>query len=119
MGETCEVMYHFFLSDDTAQDSEPVLCAKHFLYTIVLPAYKKKKIHFRSDGAGCFSSKEAKSAMILFGDIAKASDAAHEVSYKVAVAGCGKTALDVSCSSIVLIGTLNQSRESSLTNLIT
>ena len=49
--------------------------------------------------------------MILFGDIAKVSDVAHEVSYKTAVAGCGKTALDVSCSSIVLMGTLIQSRE--------
>ena len=94
--ETREVMYHFFLSDDTTQDAEAVLCAKHFLYTEVFPLYGKKKVRFRSDGAGCFSSKEAKSAMILFGEIAKVSNASFESSYKVSVAGCGKTALDVS-----------------------
>ena len=91
-----QVLYHFFLTDDTTQDAESVLCAKHFLYTVVLPVYGKKKVHFRSDGAGCFSSKEAKSGMVFFGDISKKSDATYETSYKVSVAGCGKTALDVS-----------------------
>ena len=92
-----QVLYHFFLTDDTLQDTESVLCAKHFLYTKVLPQYDVQKVHFRSDGAGCFSSKEAKASMVLFGDIAKKiPGAAYEVSYKVSVAGCGKTALDVS-----------------------
>ena len=94
--ETREVMYHFFLSDDTTQDTEAVLCAKHFLYTEVLSCYGKKQVRFRSDGATCFSSKEAKSAMVLFDEIAKESDACFETLYKVSVAGCGKTALDVS-----------------------
>ena len=83
--ETREVMYHFFLSDDTTQDTEAVLCAKHFLYTEVLSCYGKKQVRFRSDGATCFSSKEAKSAMVLFDEIAKESDACFETSYKVSV----------------------------------
>jgi hypothetical protein len=53
-----------------------------------------KKVHYRSDGARCFSSKEAKAMMAVWDDIAKAQNGAYEVSYKVSVAGCGKTALD-------------------------
>ena len=87
-GKTVKVLYHFFLSDDTAQDSESVLCAKHFLYNEVLPRYGKTKVNFCSDGAGCFSSKEAKSGMIFFGALSNNSDTSYEVSYKVAVAGC-------------------------------
>ena len=94
--ETREAMYHFFLSDDTAQDAEAVLCAKHFLYSVVLPAHGKTKVKFRSDGVGCFSSKNAKSAMVYFGELSKQCGTAYESSYKVSVAGCGKTALDVS-----------------------
>lgn len=94
--ETREVMYHFFLTDDTTQDAEAVLCAKHFLYSVILPAHGKTEVKFRSDGAGCFSSKEAKSAMVYFGEASKHLDTAYETSYKVSVAGCGKTALDVS-----------------------
>ena len=67
----------------------------------MLPAYGKKEVRFRSDGAGCFSSKEAKSAMILFGDLADKYSTAYETSYKVSVAGCGKTALDVSLCFIL------------------
>ena len=102
-GESVQVVYHFFLTDDTSQDTETVLCAKHFLYSIVLPAYGKKKVYFRSDGAGCFASKEAKSCMSLFGAISNQIDAAYEISYKVSVAGCGKTALDVSLISCLSI----------------
>ena len=93
-----QVLYHFFLTDDTAQDLEAVLCAKHFLYTVVLPTYGKKKVHFRSDGAGFFSSKEAKSGMVFFGGLSKVKDTPYESSYKFSVAGCGKTSLDVSNS---------------------
>ena len=103
-----EVQYHFFLTDDTTQDTEAVLCAKHFLYSVVLPAYGKKKVRFRSDGAGCYSSKEAKSAMIFFGELSKKSNAAYETSYKVSVAGCGKTALDVSQVILSVFLILNQ-----------
>ena len=94
-----EVLYHFFISDDTNQDAEAVLCAKHYLYSEVLPKYNVKRVKFRSDGAGCFSSNDAKAAMKLWDDLAKAGvesgkDVAYETAYKVMVAGCGKTALD-------------------------
>lgn len=93
---TRKVFYHFFVTDDTTQDSEAVLCAKHYLYTEILPKYGVKKVKFRSDGAMCFSSKEAKAFMAYWDDIAKSTGGAYETSYKVSVAGCGKTALDVS-----------------------
>ena len=71
---------------------------------MVLPAYGKKKVHFRSDGANCFNSKEAKSGMVFFGDQSKVNpDVAYELSYKISVAGCGKTALDVSFIFILFI----------------
>ena len=85
-----QVLYHFFLTDDTLQNTEAVLCAKHFLYTKVLPHYNVQRVHFKSDGAGCYSSKEAKGGMVFFGNVAEQSlGAAYEVSYKVSVAGCG------------------------------
>lgn len=98
-----KVLYHFFLSDDTTQDTEQVLCAKHFLYSEVLPVYGIKKVCFRSDGAMCFSSKEAKATMPIWAALAKRKKngvSAYETSYKVSVAGCGKTALDVSFTFI-------------------
>ena len=94
---TTQALYHFFITDDTLQDTEAVTCAKHYLYTKVLPLYNAKKVHFKSDGAGCFSSRFAKASIVLFGEISKQNEgAAYEVSYKVSVAGCGKTCLDVS-----------------------
>lgn len=94
-----EVFYHFFISDDANQDTEAVLCAKHFLYGEVLPRYNIKSVKFRSDGAGCFSSNDAKAAMKLWGDLAETAAKkqkvfCYESAYKVMVAGCGKTALD-------------------------
>ena len=94
-----EVLYHFFISDDANQDAEAVLCAKHYLYSEILPRYNVKKVKFRSDGAGCFSSNDAKAAMKLWDDLAKAATengkvSSYETAYKVMVAGCGKTALD-------------------------
>ena len=88
------VMYHFFISDDTTQDAQAVLCAKHYLYTHVLPKFGIKKVKFRCDGAGCFSAMEAKAAMTIWGDLAEVKSACYETAYKVMVAGCGKTALD-------------------------
>ena len=90
------VHYHFFISDDTTQDTEAVLCAKHFLYSKILPKYGIKRVHFRSDGAMCFSSKEAKAFMTFWDDLAEVTGGSYESSYKVSVSGCGKTALDVS-----------------------
>ena len=92
--EGIKVIYHLFISDDTHQDAEAVLCAKHFLYQVVLPTYNVKEIKFRSDGAGCFSSMEAKAAMKMWDDLARENGGCYETAYKVMVAGCGKTALD-------------------------
>lgn len=97
-----EVLYHFFISDDANQNAEAVLCAKHFLYAEVLPRYNVKEVKFRSDGAGCFSSNDAKAALKLWDDLAQAAAKNKEVfsyekAYKVMVAGCGKTALDGTC----------------------
>ena len=94
-----EVFYHFFISDDVNQDAEAVLCAKHFLYSEVLPRYNVKSVKFRCDGAGCFSSNDAKAAIKLWDDLAQAATKdnttfCYESTYKVMVAGCGKTALD-------------------------
>ena len=54
MNDECFII--FFVSDDTTQDTEAVLCAKHYLYMEVLPSYGVKRVKFRSDGAMCFSS---------------------------------------------------------------
>ena len=94
-----KVFYHFFISDDVNQDTEAVLCAKHFLYSEIFPKYNIKKVKFRCDGAGCFSSNEAKASMKLWGDLCEAAEEcgrkfSYETVYKVMVAGCGKTALD-------------------------
>ena len=89
-----KVIYHFFFSDDTTQDAKAVLCAKHFLYTVVLPSYGVKQVKFRSDGAACFSAKECKAAMRVWDELNERVGASYEVAYKIMVAGCGKTALD-------------------------
>ena len=88
-----KVLYFLFVSDDTYQDSLAVLCAKHFMYTEVLPLFGIKKCHFRADGALCFSSKDAKASMKVW-DFLAGNGGCHEKSYKISVAGCGKTALD-------------------------
>lgn len=92
--EKKKVLYHFFISDDSFQDTYAVLCAKHFLYTEVLPKHGVTEVKFRSDGACCFSSKEAKAAMKLWDDMCTDALGCYESAYKVSVAGCGKTALD-------------------------
>ena len=94
--EGIKVIYHFFISDDSTQDAHAVLCAKHFLYQVVLPAYDVTEVLFRSDGAGCYSSAAAKSSMQMWHDIYARTDknCCYETTYKVTVAGCGKTALD-------------------------
>ena len=98
-----EVFYHFFISDDGNQDSAAVLCAKHFLYSEVLPRYNLKSVQFRCDGAVCFSSNDAKVSIKLWDDLAQAATKnkktfCYESAYKVMVAGCGKTALDGMCT---------------------
>ncbi len=58
---------------------------------MVLPKYNIKKVHYRCDGAGCFSGHEAKAAFALWPELTKTVE---EVSYKTMVPGCGKTNLD-------------------------
>jgi hypothetical protein len=63
-----------------------------YLYKEVLPKYNIKKVHYRCDGAGCFSGHEAKAAFALWPGLTQ--QAVEESSYKTMVPGCGKTNLD-------------------------
>ena len=94
-----KAFYHFFISDDTNQDTDAVCCAKHFLYSKIFPRYGVKTVRFRCDGGACFASNDAKAAMKVWKEIADEALEEDRVScfetmYKVMVAGCGKTALD-------------------------
>ena len=98
-----KVFYHFLISDDANQNTETVLCAKHFLYKEVFPKYGIKNVKFRSDGGACFSSNDAKAAMKVWFDLFQeigAGKCCYESSYKVMVSGCGKTALDGKSTSM-------------------
>ena len=83
------VRFHFFLTDDTTQDAFSVLTAKHILYSNLLPEHINK-VHYKSDGAGCFSSNTSKAAMPLWENWTGVK----EVSYRVSVSGGGKSTLD-------------------------
>ena len=85
-----EVLYHFFISDDTTQDAEYVNIVKEVLYKHVLPKYGIDSVHYRCDGAGCFVSAEAKSAMTRWFDLCGVT----EKTYKNNVPGKGKSPLD-------------------------
>ena len=85
-----EVLYHFFISDDTTQDAEYVNTAKEVLYKYILPKYGIDTVHFRCDGAGCFVSSEAKAAMASW----LRRCGVLEKTYKNNVPGKGKSALD-------------------------
>ena len=60
-----------------------------------------KTVKYRSDGAGRFSSMEAKAAMKTWDGLARENGGCYETAYKVMVAGCGKTALDGKTLSIL------------------
>ena len=87
-----QVLYHFFLSDDTTQDTDAVNTAKHILYKNILPKYGVKKVHFRCDGAGAFNCAKSKAAMPRWPVLT--NDEIVELTFKVMVSGCGKTSLD-------------------------
>lgn len=87
-----EILYHFFISDDTTQDTDAVNTAKHFLYKEVLPKYGMKKVHFRCDGAGAFNCAKSKGNMARW--YLLTNQAIVETSFKVMVSGGGKTSLD-------------------------
>ena len=87
-----DILYHFFISDDTTQDTDAINTAKHFLYKVILPKYGMKKVHFRCDGAAAFNCTKAKVAMPMWFQLT--DEKIVEVSYKVSVSGGGKTSLD-------------------------
>ena len=90
--ENKEVKYFFFLSEDTCQDVNSVLAAKTILYDDILPKEGVSKVHFRADGAACFSQSLLKACMPLWKTWTKGK--IDEISFKISVAGCGKTNLD-------------------------
>ena len=51
------------VTDDTLQDENQVIAAKTLLYKEHLPDHIKK-VHFVSDGAGCFKSKLHRAAVL-------------------------------------------------------
>ena len=85
-----EVLYHFFISDDTTQDAEYVNTAKEILYKYILPQYGIDTVNYRCDGAGCFVSAEAKAAMAHW----LKRCGIKEKTYKNNVPGKGKSPLD-------------------------
>ena len=85
-----EVLYHFFISEDTTQDAEYVNTVKQILYQVILPCYGIDSVHYRCDGAGCFVSAEAKAAMAHWFRLTGIM----EKTYKNNVPGKGKSPLD-------------------------
>jgi len=83
------VRFHFFLTDDTTQDAFSVLTAKYILYANLLPEHINK-VHYKSDGAGCFSSNTSKAVMPLW----EIWTGVKEKTYRVSVSGGGKSTLD-------------------------
>ncbi len=84
--------FYFGFSEDTKQDGNLVLGVKYHLYNNILPKEGVTIVHFRGDGAQCFSQILMKACSPLWkiwtdGKI-------DEVSFKISVSGCGKTNLD-------------------------
>jgi hypothetical protein len=84
-----QVEFHFFLTDDSTQDSTAVNAAKHLLYKEFLPSHVKE-VFFRADGAGCFSSNISKGLSLYWDKFCGIK----EVSNRQSPAGGGKTNLD-------------------------
>ena len=89
-----DVMYFLFFSDDTQQDANYVLAAKHYIYSNVLPGLfpdgTEIKVHFESDGAGCFNCTLLKATMPFWKDWT----GVEEMTIRVSVSGDGKSSLD-------------------------
>ena len=77
------------VTDDTLQDENQVIAAKTLLYKEQLPDHVKK-VHFVSDGAGCFKSKLHRAVQPFY----KTWTGVDEVMLRVTPAGAGKTSLD-------------------------
>ena len=77
------------VTDDTLQDENQVIAAKKLLYKEHLPD-NIKKVHFVSDGAGCFKSKLHRAVQPFY----KTWTGVDEVTLRVTPARAGKTSLD-------------------------
>jgi hypothetical protein len=84
-----EVTFVMMITDDCLQDDWEVACVKNVVYKEYLPKHVKK-VHFVSDGAGCFKSMLHR-AMQPFWKLWTGVD---EISYRITPAGDGKSALD-------------------------
>ena len=77
------------VTDDTLQDEKQVLAAKALLYREHLPEHVKK-VHFVSDGAGCYKSKLHRTIMPCW----ETWTGIVELTYRITPAGDGKSVLD-------------------------
>jgi hypothetical protein len=84
-----KVTFVMLLTDDTLQDDWEVACGKNIIYSKYLPAHITK-VHFVSDGAGCFKSQLHRIIQPFW----KIWTGVHEVSFRLTPAGDGKSALD-------------------------
>jgi hypothetical protein len=84
-----EVTFVMMITDDCLQDDWEVACAKSVLYKEYLPAHVTK-VHFVSDGAGCFKSMLHRALQPFW----KLWTGIDEVTYRITPAGDGKSALD-------------------------
>ena len=84
-----EVTFVMMVTDDCLQDDWEVACAKSIVYKEYL-SKRTKKVHFVSDGAGCFKS-QLERALQPFWKIWTGVD---EIVYRLTPAGDGKSALD-------------------------
>jgi len=83
------VQFNFFITDDTTQDNTSVNAAKCILYQKFLPSHIKE-VHFRADGAGCFSCNLTKICIINW----ELWTGVKEISNTQTPSGGGKTNLD-------------------------
>jgi hypothetical protein len=84
-----EVTFVMMITDDCLQDDWEVPYAKSVLYKEYLPAHVTK-VHFVSDGAGCFKSMLHRALQPFW----KLWTGIDEVTYRITPAGDGKSALD-------------------------
>ena len=77
------------VTDDTLQDENQVIAGKKLLYKEHLPEHIKK-VHFVSDGAGCYKSKLHRTIQPFY----KIWTGVEEVTLRISPAGDGKTNLD-------------------------
>lgn len=91
-----DVHFYLFFSDDTTQDTNFVLAAKHHVYNNIVPSLfpkgTKVKVKFESDGAGCFNSYLAKAALPLWDEWTDGKVVESQVRHSVN--GGGKSSLD-------------------------